>query len=277
MKYPIRYLIALLFLTLLTPSVSHAQGGLARKAVTELVEIFTKSSAKNTAKEFAEIGGEKAVRDVIEKAAAQGGDDLVGQVASLGRSNGPRAIKALEVDPALMTKALKGLPEKQMADAVNEAARNPSLMTKLVHAHGDEVLTVSARHPGIGTQVIDEFGEAGLKATKQLDTGDVIILARMKGFRELPESAQRKFLNLLGRKPNEVVANIIKLAAGGTGIILTADFVNKLEDEIFGTSGQPGRLTNTMVFYSWLIGGILAASLAGYATIKLRAIWSKTK
>ena len=149
-------------------------------------------------------------------------------------------------------------------------------MAKLVRAHGDEVLTASARHPGIGTQVIDEFGGAGIKAAKELGTDEVLVLAKAKGFRELPEAAQRKFVSLLDRDPR-AVTNFLNLAAGGTAIVMSADFVNKLEEEVFGKGGNPGRLTQTMVSYSWVIGGILAAALAGYAAIKLWGVWWKTK
>jgi hypothetical protein len=274
MKSSAKRLIPLIFLFLFTPGVLHAQSGMLVKAVRELVENFTKSGATSAARELAEIGGEKTVQKVIEKAAAQGGDDLLQQVLSVAKMNGPRAIKAMETDPALMTKALKGLPDHQLADVVTEAARNPSLMTKLVRAHGNEVLTVSARHPSIGTQVIDEFGKAGLKAAKQLDTDGVVALARIKGFRELPESAKRKFTSLLDRNPKEV-ANFLMLTAGGTGIVLTTDFINKLEDEIFGKDGAPGHLTRTMVTYGWIVGGILAAALAGNLAIRLMKIWRK--
>jgi hypothetical protein len=275
MKSSPSHLAALLLVVLFTPSTVHAQGGLARKAVTELVEFFAETGAKKSAKELIEIGGEKTVREVIEKAAAEGGDDLVRQVVALSKSSGPRALKALESDPALMAKALKGIPEGKVTDAVIEAARNPSLMVKLVRAHGDEVLTASARHPGIGTQVIEEFGGAGLRATKELGTDEVLVLARTKGFRELPEAAQCKFVTLLDRKPREV-ANFLMLAAGGTGIILTADVVKKIEDDVFGKDGKGGRLTKTMVFYVWLAGGIFSAFFIGYAGIKLWGVWHKT-
>lgn len=257
---------ALVLALIIAPTNVQAQSGMARKAVTELVEFFAETGAKTSAKELVEIGGEKTVREVIEKAAAQGGDDLVKQVVALSKSSGPRALKALEGDPSLMARALNGLPEGKAVDAVIEAARNPVLMAKLVRAHGDEVLTASARHPGIGTQVIEEFGGAGLKATKELGTEEVLVLARAKGFRELPEAAQRKFVGLLDRKPREV-ANFLMLAGGGTGIYLTADVVKRIEDELLGKTGA----------YSWLIGGIVAAALAGYATIKLWGVWRNTK
>ena len=267
MKSSAKRLIPLLILFLFTPGESHAQSGMAVKAVRELVEIFTKSGAKTAERELAEIGGEKTLKEVIEKAAAQGGDDLVKQVESLAKKNGPRAIKAVETDPALMTEAIKLLPENQLNDVIAEAARNPSLMTKLVRSHGVEVLTVSARHPSIGTQVVDEFGEAGLKAAKQLDTDGMVALARTKGFRELPDSAKRKFTSLLDRKPREV-ANFLR-PENGVGIALTAKLVDKIAQALF--------FYWLFSDYKGLIVGIVAAALAGYAAIKLWCVWEKTK
>jgi hypothetical protein len=147
-------------------------------------------------------------------------------------------------------------------------------MAKLVRSHGNDVLTASARHPGIGTQVIDEFGTAGLKATKDLGTKDVITLAKAKGFRELPKAAQGKFLSLLDRDPKAVV-NLLLLAGGGTVIVLTADFVNKAEEKLIGKKGETGPLIGPMVTFARIIGGILAAALIAYASIKLWGVWRR--
>jgi len=250
--------------------------GFVRTALTELIEIFTKTGAKQSAKELAEIGGEITVREVLEKAAAEGGDDLVRQVVILGKSNGPRALQALEGDPAIMTKALRSLPEGKLADAVTEASRQPPLMAKLVRAHGEEALTASARHPGIGAQVIDDFGGAGLKAAKNLGTDDVIVLAKVKGFRDLPPASQSKFLSLLDRDPR-AVTNLLKLAAGGTAIVLTADLVNQMEKKVIGKKGQPGTGEQAIQFYTWAFGGVLVTGLAAYAGIKLWGVWRRTK
>jgi hypothetical protein len=262
--------------TTIIPLPAQAQSSIVRKGVSELVEFFTKAGARQSAKELAEIGGEKAVREVIEKAAAEGGDDLIRQIVSLAKSSGPRALKALEGDPALMTRALRSLPEGKVADAVIEASRQPALMAKLVRVHGDDVLTASARHPGIGTKVIDEFGGAGLKATKDLTTDEVISLAKVKGFRELPQAVQGKFMALLDRDPKAVM-NLLLLTGGGTAIILSADLVNKLEGQLVGKDGKPGPIIRPIITYSWIIGGMLAAAIAAYVAIKLWGAWRKTK
>ena len=276
MRRPSLILAAILAGTVIAPLSAHAQGSVVRKGVTELLEFFAKAGAKQSAKELVEIGGEKTVREIIEKAAAEGGDDLVRQVVVLAKNSGPRAIKALEGDPALMTKALRSLPGEKMADAVIEASRQPQLMAKLVRTHGDDVLAAAARHPGIGTQVIDEFGGAGLKATKELTTEEVITLAKAKGFHELPRAAQGKFISLLDRDP-KAVTNLLLLAGGGTAILMSVDLVNKLERQLVGKDGKSGPLIQPIVTYSWIVGGVLAAVLAFYAALKLRGVWRNTK
>jgi hypothetical protein len=264
------------FLLVLWPADVRAQGTLVRKGMTELIELFTRTGAKQSARELAEIGGERAVREVLEKAALQGGDELVAGVVAVAKSGGPRTLKAIGSDPALMTRALQALPEGRMADAVIEASRQPALMSKLVRAHGDEVLAASARHPGVGAQVIDEFGGAGLKAAKSLGTDDVILLVRTKGFRELPVAAQAKFLGLLERNP-QGVTQLLKLAAGGAAIVLTADFVNQAEEKLLGGAGETGPLVEPMAATGRALGVLLVVVVGGYAAIKLWGVWRRTK
>ena len=277
MKRPSLILITVLAGMVFSPATTHAQeASLLRSAITELLEFFAKTGAKQSAKELAEIGGEKTVREVIEKAAAEGGDDLVRQVVNLGKTSGPRALRALEGDPALMTQALRSLPKDELADAVIEASRQPTLMAKLVRAHGDGVLSASARHPGIGTQVIDEFGGAGLKATKELGTDEVLVLAKTKGFGALPQASQSKFLSLLDRDPR-AVSNLLRLAGCGTAIVMSADLVNKIEGKVIGKNGKVGPLIGPLVNFARIIGGVLAAALAAYAAIKLWGVWRITK
>jgi hypothetical protein len=242
----------------LAPAAVHAQASLARKAAAELMEVFGEAGARQSAREATEMGGERAVREVLEKAAVQGGDDLVRQVVHLGKAQGPRALRAVQGDPALMTRALTGLPEGRMAAAVGEASRQPALMAKLVRTHGDEALAAAARHPGVGAKVIDDFGAGGLKAARELGTDEVLVLAKTRGFRELPAAARQKFAGLLDRNPR-AVSKFLKLAAGGTAIVLTVGFVNQLEAELFG---EGGRLVAPLITYGWIAGGILVAALA---------------
>lgn len=259
------------------PAPASAQVATVAKVVRELVEQFAMAGSEKMAKDLADMGGEKAVQEVIEKAARQGGDELVQQVAVIARRSGPRSLKALEADPALMIKALHGVPNGKIASVIAETARRPELMARLVRAQGDDVLLASTRHPGVGTKIIDEFGEAGLVAAKKLETGDVIILAKTKGFPELPNSAKQQFLDLLRENPQKVAKALVVLAVGGTAIVLTADVVDRIADTILGTPDAPGPMVKPIVTTVWVVGAVLAAALVAYMTIKIWGVAQRTK
>lgn len=253
-----------------------AQAALVRKPVVEILEYFAKKGGGQGLKELEEAGGEKAVREIVERATKQGGDDLARQVVTLTRKQGSRALEAVSADPAAMVKALKSVPEDQLVSVVAESARHPDLMAKLVRTHGDEVLLASTRHPGVGMQVIEEFGAGGLKAANTLGTDKMLILGRTRGFGQLPEASQKTLSGLLNRSPLEVV-NALIIIGGGTAIVLTADKVNKILDMLIGTHDKPGPIIEPVVTYSWMIGGCLVAILMAYSGIKLWGVWQVTR
>lgn len=269
-------LLALSFVALFAPFQAHAQSGAVGRGLSDLVEFFARSGAKETAEQLAEIGGERAVRELLEKAAREGGDDFVGQVVILAKSQGPMALKAIEGDPVLMTKALGSLPERRLIGALAEAGREPQLLAKLVKSHGAEALALSAKHPGNGILVISRFGDAGLEAARQLDDDGMLALAKVRDFDKLPKGAQEKFLKILGENPKGV-NQAIKIAAAGTGLVLTADFVNKLEAGLLGADGVSGQFSRQMDLLVWCVVGIIAGALIIYAWIKLFWAWRKAR
>jgi hypothetical protein len=253
-----------------------AQSSLVRKPVVEILEYFAKKGGTQGLKELEQAGGEKAVIEIVERATKQGGDELAQQVVTLTRKQGSRALEAVSADPAVMVKALKSVPEDRLVSIVAESARNPDLIAKLVRTHGDEVLLTSARHPGVGMQVIEEFGTGGLKAANALSTDKMLVLGRTKGFGQLPEASQKMFSGMLNRSPKEVV-NALIIIGGGAAILLTADKVNQIADIVIGTPDKPGPLIEPVITYTWIVGGIVVAFLLGYAGIKLRGIWRATR
>jgi hypothetical protein len=252
------------------------QTALVRKPVIEILEYFAKKGGGQGIKELEQAGGEKAVREIVELATKQGGDDLAQQVVTLTRNQGSRALEAVSADPAVMVKALKSVPEDRLVSVVAESARHPDLMAKLARAHGDEVLLTSAKHPGVGMQVIEEFGAGGLKAANTLGTDQMLVLGRTHGFRQLPEASQKTLSGLLDRNPREVV-NALMILGGGTAIVLTTDNVNKIADIVVGTRDKPGPMIETVVTFSWIFGGCLVAILLAYAGIKLWGVWNVTR
>lgn len=253
-----------------------AQASLVRKPVVEILELFAKKGGTHGLKELEQAGGEKAVLEIVERATKQGGDELAQQVVTLIRKQGARALEAVSADPAVMVKALKSVPEDRLVSVVAESARHPDLMAKLVRTHGDEVLLASSRHPGVGMQVIEEFGAGGLNAAKSLSSDKMLMLGRTKGFGQLPEASKNTLSGLLNRSPLEVV-NALAIIGGGTAIVLTADKVNQIGDIVIGTANKPGRIIAVVETYSWVLGGCLVAVLLGYAGIKLWGVWQVTR
>ena len=253
-----------------------AQAALVRKPAFEILEYFAKKGGGQGLKELEEAGGEKAVLEIVERATKQGGDDLAGQVVALTRNQGARALEAVSADPAVMVKALKSVPEDRLVSVLAESARRPDLMAGLVRTHGDDVLLASARHPGVGVQVIEEFGASGLNAAKSLSTDNMLVLGRTKGFGQLPEASKNTLSGLLNRSPLEVV-NALVIIGGGATIFLTVEKVNKIADIVIGTADKPGQIIEPVVTYSWVIGGCVVAILLGYAGIKLWGVWQVTR
>jgi hypothetical protein len=267
---------ALGFLLLSGIRQASAQAALVRKPVVEILEYFAKKGGTQGLKELEQAGGEKAVLEIVERATKQGGDELAQQVVTLTRKQGARALEAVGADPAVMVKALKSVPEDRLVSVLAESARRPDLMAGLVRTHGDEVLLASARHPGVGVQVIEEFGAGGLNAAKSLSTDKMLVLGRTHGFGQLPEASQKTLSGLLNRSPLEVV-NALKIIGGGTAIVLTVDKVNKIADMLIGTPDKPGGIIAVVETYSWVFGGCLVAVLLGYAGIKLWGVWQVTR
>jgi hypothetical protein len=253
-----------------------AQAALVRKPAVEILEYFTKKGGSQGLKELEEAGGEKAVLEIVERATKQGGDDLAGQVVALTRNQGARALEAVSADPAVMVKALKSVPEDRLVSVLAESARRPDLMAGLVRTHGDDVLLASARHPGVGVQVIEEFGASGLNAAKSLSTDNMLVLGRTKGFGQLPEASKNTLSGLLNRSPLEVV-NALTIIGGGAAIVLTYDKVDKISDMLIGTRDKPGPIIEPLVTYSQILGGCLVAALLGYTGIKLWGVWQVTR
>lgn len=272
----ITLLTTLCFLVSFGNKPACAQTALVRKPVIEILEYFAKKGGGQGLKELEQAGGEKAVRDIVELATKQGGDDLAQQVVTLTRNQGSRALEALSADPSVMVKALKSVPEDQLVGVVAESARHPDLIAKLARTHGDAVLLASSRHPGVGMQVIEEFGAGGLKAANILDTDKMLVLGRTRGFNQLPEASQKTLSGLLDRNPREVV-NALMILGGGTAIVLTTDKVNKIADIVIGTRDKPGPMIEPVVTYSWIFGGCLVVILLAYAGIKLWGVWNVTR
>ena len=111
-------ILALALSLIAFPSSTFAQATLVRKPVTEILEYFTKKSGTQGLKELEQIGGERAVREVVEKAIAEGGEAAGEQVARAVSKHGVSALEAIKAEPTAMLKALGKMPDDIAAKAV---------------------------------------------------------------------------------------------------------------------------------------------------------------
>ncbi len=207
---------------------------------TEITEVVLKKMAQNSAKELAEIGGDAAVRTVINKAAAEGGETAARQVAGLCERFGPSAVQAVKSSPARLAQSLGRMPDDLVEAAVRAASREPELIGKLVTKLGDDALLVAAKHPGVGTEIAEKLGKEGLDLARQLPTKDAVRLARAADeiATVVPGERAAVFAKLQrnGGKALDYLERHPRILATGAGV---AVFL-AVKDDLLGTKDAPG-------------------------------------
>ena len=206
----------------------------------ELTEALVRKFASQSAKEFAEAGGETALRNVIAKAASEGGEVAARQGAGLCERFGPSVIRAIEGSPARIAQGLGKLPDDLIEAGIRAAAREPQAVGKLIAQFGDDALLVAAKHPGVGTTIVEKLGVDGIALSKGMATPEAIRLARVADDIAAVAPAQRaaviskiqraggRALDYLERHPK------LLLTTAGVSVFLAA------KDDILGTAQAPG-------------------------------------
>ena len=230
-----KILLRLLALVLLVmPSTAGAT------VASELAEALARKFAGQSAKEFAEVGGETALRTVIAKAASEGGEAAARQAADLCERFGPSVIRAIEGSPARIAQGLGKLPDDLIEAGVRAAAREPQVVGKLVTQFGDDALLVAAKHPGVGTGIVEKLGADGIALSKGMATPEAVRLARVADDIAAVAPTQRaavvskiqrtggRALDYLERHPK------LLLTSAGVSVFLAA------KDDILGTAQAPG-------------------------------------
>jgi hypothetical protein len=217
----------------------HAQEGtLVRAAAKEAVEFFAgqaeRQGAKTMAKELAEFGGETAVRDVFEQVARESGEAGVQTLVQLSKSYGVDAIRAAQVAPRLALLAERISPE--LAPSALRALLRPeerAVLERLGSEMAPAALEAAARHPGVGAEVVERLGAAGVQASKRYDTDAVIQLVKSseaKSFTALPASEKTGLL----KRVAQFIEQHPKTVLGAAGLAL---FV-RYKDELLGDKGE---------------------------------------
>jgi hypothetical protein len=231
---------ATLFIAIAVPAppIRAQEGTLVRAAAKEAVEFFAgqaeRQGAKAVTTELTEFGGETAVREVFQQVAKETGEEGVKKLVQLSKSYGLDAVRAAKVAPRLTTLAEGVAPE--LAPSALRALLRPeerALLEPLSKDLATGALEAAARHPGVGVQVVDKLGVAGLKASKQYDTDAIIQLVKSTEAKSLAALPSAEKAGLLKR-----VAQFIEqhpktvLGAAGLGLFI------RYKDELLGDKGE---------------------------------------
>lgn len=215
------------------------EGTLVRTAVKEVLEILggqaEKEGAKTAARELAEFGGEAAVRQTFEQVARESGEEGVVTVVRLSKSYGIDAIKAAKISPRLTANFVDRVAPELAPGALRALARpgERAVLEKMDAALVPGALEAAARHPGVGAELVEELGVAGVRASQRFDTDAVIQLARS------PDAARIAALPAVQRKGlvtaiTQFIEQHPKTVLGAAALGL---FV-RYKDEILGGKGQ---------------------------------------
>ena len=227
-------------LMIATPSSAiHAQEGtLVRAAAKEAVEFFAgqaeRQGAKTVAKELTEFGGETAVREVFEQVAKESGEEGVKTLVQLTKSYGLDAIRAAKVAPRLTLLAERVSPElAPSALRVLLRSEERAVLDRMGSELAPAALEAAARHPGVGVQVVDELGVAGLQASRRYETDAVIQLVKSseaKTIAAMPAAAKTGLL----KRVAQFIEQHPKTVLGAAGLAL---FI-RYKDELLGDKGE---------------------------------------
>jgi hypothetical protein len=231
-------LSAMLLIAVPASPIRAQEGTLVRAAAKEAVEFFAgqaeRQGAKAVTTELTEFGGETAVREVFEQVAKESGEEGVKKLVQLSKSYGLDAVRAAKVAPRLTTLAEGVAPE--LAPRALRALLRPeerALLEPLSNELATGALEAAARHPGVGVQVVDKLGVAGLKASKQYDTDAIIQLVKSTEAKSLAALPSAEKAGLLKR-----VAQFIEqhpktvLGAAGLGLFI------RYKDQLLGDKGE---------------------------------------
>jgi len=262
-----------------------AQGGAAARVAVEVVESVMKRSAgqatERTARELAEFGGQKAVREVLEQAEREGGEVLMRQVATQTEKHGVLALQALKGAGAPVIRAVDGVPAELAENSLRALVREPVAMRQLATEFGSTALETAAKHPGLAVPIGSKLGGEGLDVARRLTLDEATILSRSADdLAKLPAAERSQLLSFVRQSPAKALAWIEKhpkllVAASATTAVVLA------REEIFGiaATGQQGFLERAAgkIYQTFekpinLVLGVLSAIVLAWGGFKLWAV-----
>lgn len=212
------------------------QGGLALREAAELVKQMVVRGGRSATAEIEKLGGERGVQQVLEKAAKEGGDQLVEKLRRHSLDHGPSILRGAKDSPSKFISAFETLPAQFRTGAVQAIRREPAVMQELIRTHGDVALEAAARHPGVGPAVLSKIGAESAAFLKGQPTDQVIRVARLAdGIGKATPAQRNELLSMIQRAPEKVL-NLLETNPRilATGAALAAFLAAK--DLIFGDS-----------------------------------------
>jgi hypothetical protein len=285
--------VMLLGLTASAPLARAQVATAARGIVEQGVEMIFKRAGTGAAEELAKSGGRVAVRETLERAAAEGGENLVRKTTAYGIEQGPIALRAIGRSPAKMVGALDNLAAELRPAALRAVERDPQALAGLVERYGAQALEAAAKQPGVGTVLGEKLGGEGLAAARSLTTDQAIVVARHADeIAKLPAKEQASFFARLRGNAAGVTGFLERhpktlLTAAGVAVLLGA------KDEILGPGdgrdasgrliGRPEGLVprvwhdvlNVLTKPIGMIATLLVGVAGVWAGLKVWAMWRR--
>jgi len=257
-------------------------------AAEELIDVMLREGGEAAASELTELGGKTAVSVLLQRAASEGGEELVDRVVQFGSRYGPLALMAIEPSPSQMVRAFDRLPPDLIGPAIQAAAREPKLLSRLVSAYGNAALELAGRQPGIGPALVEKLGPDGIRIGNRLTTDQAVALARHAGdIAALPSAERNQFMDAMMKAPAQVLDYLethpkVLLTTGGVSAFIAA------KDNLLGNAVQPTgqqassaglvervitRLSAKFERPMTVVVMIIVICIIAYLIIQLRSAW----
>jgi len=218
-KKSIRLIIVFISIFLLS---NPCEAGVASKAVREAWEYL----ARTAAREIAEEGGQALLKRKFKTIVSKYGDEVIPVIKKVG----PRGINIIE---KYGNTALKSMG-KYGDEAFLVLRRNAGEVVPLVKRYGDDVMEACIKHPGVGKNLVAEFGEKGIMVARKTSSQQAIKFLRMKSQIKGAKKTT-KILELVEKYGGKVIDHLDKhkslyFIAAPAGFVLTKGGLDFLEN-----------------------------------------------
>ena len=241
------HLLAICTLALLcVPSATSAQAGAAGRAALEIMEQLAKRGTTTATRELTELGGEVAIRELLQQAEKEGGEALVKSLSDQAAKFGIVALQAAKGAPHVVVPAVEQLPKELMEKGLRAIAHEPAAMQKLISETGQEAFEAAARHPGVGADIVRTLGKEGAETLSKLSDDAALQLARSAPEIAALPVAERSSL-LAAMKSN--TAKVLTFLEKHPKTLLTSAAVTAFlasKDELLGTNDAPGFIERVL-------------------------------